>query len=76
MEGLTALKPEQIRLVDAKALISAANDSEFNGAAEKTKAATQAVQAALQKNQMIVKAFRGPSVEARHRRCHWRRRTG
>jgi len=57
IEGLTSLKPEQVRIVDAKPLVGATNEDEFSGAVQRNKAATQAAQAALQKNQVIVKAL-------------------
>jgi hypothetical protein len=57
ISALTALKAEQIRLVDAKDLVTSANETEFNSAYSQNKAGVEALQAALQKNEAIAKAI-------------------
>ena len=54
---LSALKPEQIHIVDAKEFVSAANEADFAKAANESKDGLAALQAAIQKNEAITNAL-------------------
>jgi hypothetical protein len=57
IDALAELKAEQIRIVDAKELVDATNETEFSAALEQNKAAIETLRASLQKNQLVAKAI-------------------
>jgi hypothetical protein len=57
IETLADLKAEQIRLVDAKTLLSDGSEKDLTAALESNKDALASLQSALQKNQLIAKAI-------------------
>jgi len=63
LEALPELKPEQIRLVDVKEFVTAANETEFNAALEQNETALESLRAALLKNELITKALSGHSAK-------------